>query len=125
MNITWFKIGSLSKEKEGEKLMNILELIEWLNTEIEQNMKLIQSKKCLKNGEIAIGYRVKTEKEVLDKIQGLKGVYNMNMTLEQYFYFEWLIVEKKMSLEKYSSLNDKEIRDLINEYGTFVKQQKP
>ena len=46
------------------------------------------------------------------------------MTSEEYFYFEWLIVEKKMTSEEYSSLNEKEIHSLMNEYEVFRKQHK-
>jgi len=41
------------------------------------------------------------------------------MTSEEYFYFEWLILEKKMTLETYSSLNDKEIKSFKDEYEKF------
>jgi hypothetical protein len=45
------------------------------------------------------------------------------MTSEEYFYFEWLIVEKKMTSEIYSSLSKNEVRNLINEYEKFVSKQ--
>lgn len=44
------------------------------------------------------------------------------MTTEQYFYFEWLIIEKQMTPEIYSSLSKAEIFSLIDEYGKFKKQ---
>jgi len=44
------------------------------------------------------------------------------MTSAEYFYFEWLIVEKQMTLEMYSSLSDNEIQKLIIEYSQFAKQ---
>lgn len=31
------------------------------------------------------------------------------MTAESYFYYKWLIIEKKMTLEKYSALTNKEM----------------
>ena len=45
------------------------------------------------------------------------------MTSEEYFYFEWLIIEKKMTSEIYSSLSKNEVRDLINEYEKFINKQ--
>lgn len=46
------------------------------------------------------------------------------MNQQQYYYFEWLIVEKKMTSEAYSLLSEKEIHDLIDEYSIFLKQLK-
>lgn len=41
------------------------------------------------------------------------------MTQEEYFYFEWLIIEKQMTAEKYSSLEDREKKGLFEEYLKF------
>jgi len=41
------------------------------------------------------------------------------MTKEEYFYFEWLIVAKRMTEERYSALSKEEINDLVEEYGKF------
>lgn len=38
----------------------------------------------------------------------------------EYFYFEWLIVEKHMTSEEYSELSEKEMHDLIEEYNIFL-----
>jgi hypothetical protein len=46
------------------------------------------------------------------------------MTAEEYFYFEWLIIEKQMTPELYSILSEKEIYDLIDKYRRFKKQLK-
>jgi hypothetical protein len=46
------------------------------------------------------------------------------MKPEEYFYFEWLIIEKKMTLEKYSLLSEKETNDLIREYSKFKNNIK-
>jgi len=43
------------------------------------------------------------------------------MTKEEYFYFEWLIVEKNMTSETYSLLSNEEIYNLIKEYDVFKK----
>jgi hypothetical protein len=44
------------------------------------------------------------------------------MTSEEYFYFEWLIIEKQMTPEKYSSLSKTEVNNLVNEYVEFAKK---
>lgn len=46
------------------------------------------------------------------------------MQSEEYFYFEWLIVEKQMTPEKYSLLSKQEICNLINEYKIFLQKSK-
>lgn len=48
---------------------------------------------------------------------------NKIITKEEYFYFEWLIIEKQITSEKYSLLSEKEIHDLIDEYTMFLKTQ--
>jgi hypothetical protein len=44
------------------------------------------------------------------------------MTAEEYYFFEWLIIEKRMTSEAYSKLSNKEIHCLLEEYGKFKKQ---
>jgi hypothetical protein len=46
------------------------------------------------------------------------------MTPDEYYYFEWLIIAKNMTPEIYSSLNDKEIHNLINEYKVFKQKHE-
>jgi hypothetical protein len=41
------------------------------------------------------------------------------MKKEEYFYFEWLIVEKNITLEIYSLLSNRKIFNLIKEYELF------
>jgi len=41
------------------------------------------------------------------------------MESEEYFYYEWLIIEKQMTSEMYLSLSYKEIYNLIEEYNKF------
>jgi len=48
----------------------------------------------------------------------------MKPTSEEYFYFEWLIIEKKMTSEMYESLNENEIYNLIKEYNIFKKRHQ-
>jgi hypothetical protein len=44
------------------------------------------------------------------------------MKKDEYFYYEWLIIQKHMTLEKYMSLSEIEILNLINEYKIFLKK---
>jgi len=48
----------------------------------------------------------------------------MKPTSEEYFYFEWLIIEKNMTVEAYSLLTNREIYDLKNEYNNFRNNLK-
>lgn len=41
------------------------------------------------------------------------------ITQEEYFYIEWLIIEKQMTAEKYSSLENREKNILLKEYLKF------
>jgi hypothetical protein len=58
------------------------------------------------------------------RIGGKGIIYYDNLNSEEYFYFEWLIIEKQITSEIYSSLSEKEIRDLINEYIIFKNNNK-
>ena len=44
---------------------------------------------------------------------------NIEITKEEYFYFEWLILEKHITYEIYLTLSNNEKNNLVNEYIKF------
>lgn len=44
----------------------------------------------------------------------------MKMSPEEYFFIEWLIIQKDISNEKYITLTDSEINSLKEEFKTSV-----
>lgn len=45
----------------------------------------------------------------------------MNISSEEYFFIEWLIIEKGMTEEKYSKLTENEFVALKAEYARIMK----
>jgi hypothetical protein len=43
----------------------------------------------------------------------------MNIGKEEYFFYEWLIIEKKMSKEEFDKLTDEEFKNLKLEFMKF------
>lgn len=41
------------------------------------------------------------------------------MTKEEYFFYEWLIIEKQLTEEKFKQLTPQELKDLKTEYSSF------
>lgn len=44
----------------------------------------------------------------------------MEISAAEYFFYEWLIIEKRITAEKFQLLTKVELKDLYNEYMGFV-----
>jgi hypothetical protein len=52
------------------------------------------------------------------------SINEMELTSVEYFFIEWLIIEKGMTEEKYNALTDKELFNLKKEYIIFCLKQR-
>lgn len=49
----------------------------------------------------------------------------MQIPESEYFFFEWVILDKRLSEEQFSALSDKEYANLRKEYNEFTKTLWP
>jgi|GEM_PF-5004512 hypothetical protein len=48
----------------------------------------------------------------------------MEISKEEYFFYEWLIVEKEISKEKFKKLSHKEFEVLLQEYISWEEKRR-
>lgn len=53
----------------------------------------------------------------------MKGRRPMEISKEDYFFYEWLIIGKNMSQEEFSKLSDGEVTKLRAEWKTWFNKQ--
>lgn len=52
-----------------------------------------------------------------------KGLIDMQLSKDEYFFFEWLIIEKRMSKENFSELSHAELEELRKEWKVWFYKQ--